>query len=166
MADILNLEVDILFFDTTPTYFETDDETDLKRRGYSKDKRKDLPQVVVGLAVTRDGIPVKHWVFAGNTQDMETIKRVKGDLTGWRLNRLIFIHDAGMSSEDNHRYLQRGGGHYIAGRKLKGGEKEAKAALSAKGPYTQIDEKLFAKEIIVGDGEKRKRLVLAKNLEE
>lgn len=166
VADILNLEVDILFFDTTSTYFETDDETDLKKRGYSKDKRKDLPQVVVGLAVTRDGIPVKHWVFPGNTPDMDTIEKVKDDLAGWRLNRLIFVHDAGMSSEDNHRYLQRGGGHYIVGRKLKSGEKEARAALSEKGPYTQINDKLFAKEIIVGEGEKRKRLVLVKNLEE
>ena len=166
VADILNLEVDILFFDTTSSYFETDDESPLKKRGYSKDKRKDLPQVVIGLAVTRDGIPVKHWVFPGNTQDMETIERVKSDLSGWRLNRLIFVHDAGMSSESNLQYLQRGGGHYIVGRKLKSGEKEAKAALSQRGPYTEINEKLFAKEIIVGEGEKRKRMVLVKNTEE
>jgi len=166
VADILNLEVDILFFDTTSTYFETDEISDLKKRGYSKDKRKDLPQVVVGLAVTRDGIPVKHWVFPGNTADMDTIERVKNDLAGWRLNRLIFVHDAGMSSEDNHRYLQRGGGHYIVGRKLKSGEKEARAALSERGPYTQLNDKLFAKQIILGEGEKRKRLVLVKNLEE
>ena len=166
VADILNLEVDILFFDTTSSYFETEEVSQLKKRGYSKDKRKDLPQVVIGLAVTRDGIPVKHWVFPGNTADMDTIERVKMDLSDWRLNRLIFVHDAGMSSEENHRYLQRGGGHYIVGRKLKSGEKEAKAALSQRGPYTQINEKLFAKEIIVGVGEKRKRLVLVKNLEE
>jgi transposase len=166
VADILNLEVDILFFDTTSTYFETDDETALKKRGYSKDKRSDLPQAVVGLAVTRDGIPVKHWVFPGNTQDMETIERVKGDLSGWRLNRCIFVHDAGMSSESNLQYLQRGGGHYIVGRKLKSGEKEAQATLSQKGPYTQIGDKLLAKEVIVGEGEKRKRLVLVKNTEE
>jgi transposase len=166
VADILKLEVDILFFDTTSSYFETEGLSDLKKRGYSKDKRKDLPQVVIGLAVTRDGIPVRHWVFPGNTADMETIERVKSDLSDWRLSRLIFVHDAGMSSEDNHRYLQRGGGHYIVGRKLKSGEREAKAALSQRGPYTQINEKLFAKEIIVGDGEKRKRLVLVRNIEE
>lgn len=166
IADILNLEVDILFFDTTSTYFETDQLTSLKQRGYSKDKRKDLPQVVIGLAVTRDGIPVKHWVFPGNTADMETIERVKMDLSNWRLNRLIFVHDAGMSSQENLRYLQRGGGHYIVGRKLKSSETEARAALSQRGPYTQINEKLFAKEIILGDGAKRKRLVLVKNTEE
>ncbi len=166
VADILNIEVDILFFDTTSTYFETEELTELKKRGYSKDKRSDLPQAVVGLAVTRDGIPVKHWVFAGNTQDMETIQRVKNDLCGWRLNRCIFVHDAGMSSESNLQYLQRGGGHYIVGRKLKSGEQEVEATLSQKGPYTKINEKLFAKEVIIGDGEKRKRLVLVKNTQE
>jgi transposase len=166
VADILNIEVDILFFDTTSTYFETDHETELKKRGYSKDKRRDLPQAIVGLAVTRDGIPVKHWVFPGNTQDMETIEHVKNDLSGWRLNRCIFVHDAGMSSENNLQYLQRGGGHYIVGRKLKSGEEEAKAALSQRGPYIRINDKLWAKEVILGDGEKRKRLVLVKNTEE
>lgn len=166
IANIMNLEVDILFFDTTSSYFETEQLSQLKKRGYSKDKRKDLPQVVIGLAVTRDGIPVRHWVFPGNTADMETIEHVKNDLTEWRLNRLIFVHDAGMSSEDNLRYLQRGGGHYIVGKKLKSGEKEAKAALSQRGPYTEINEKLSAKEIVLGNGEKRKRLVLVKNIEE
>jgi transposase len=97
---------------------------------------------------------------------MATIEKVKNDLSGWRLNRCIFVHDAGMTSEANLQYLQRGGGHYIVGRKLKSGETEALAALGQKGPYSQINEKLFAKEIIVGDGEKRQRLVLVKNIEE
>lgn len=166
IADILNLEVDILFFDTTSTYFETDEETELKKRGCSKDKRKDLPQAVVGLAVTRDGIPVKHWVFPGNTQDMTTIEKVKSDLSGWRLNRCIFVHDAGMTSESNLQYLQRGGGHYIVGRKLKSGEAEAEAVLSQKGPFIKIDDKLSAKEVILGNGAKHRRLVLVKNREE
>ncbi|MBD3340230.1 MAG: transposase [Candidatus Lokiarchaeota archaeon] len=148
------------------TYFETEELTELKQRGYSKDKRSDLPQVVIGLAVTREGIPVKHWVFPGNTADMTTIEQVKQDLMGWRLSRCIFVHDAGMTSQANLQYLQRGGGHYIVGRKLKSGEREAEAALSQKGPYTKIRENLCAKEIMLGDGEKRTRLVLVKNVEE
>jgi transcriptional regulator CtsR len=57
---------------------------------------------------------------------MYTIEPVKIDLSNWRLNRLIFVHDAGMSSQENLRYLQRGGGHYIVGRKLKSSETEAR----------------------------------------
>ncbi len=164
VADLLNLEVDLLFFDTTSTYFETAEETDLKQYGYSKDKRPDRPQVVVGLAVTRDGIPVKHWVFPGNTSDMSTIKKVKDDLGSWRLNRCIIVHDRGMSSEENLQYLQRGGGHYIVGRKMRSGEDEIEETLGAKGRYTEIQKGLLAKEVIVGAGEKRKRLVIVKNL--
>ena len=165
-ADLLHLEVDLLFFDTTSTYFETEAESELKRRGHSKDKRPDLPQVVIGLAVTRHGIPVKHWVFAGNTQDMATIETVKNDLANWRLNRCIFVHDTGMTSESNLQYLQRGGGHYIVGRRLRSGEAEAEAALSHRGRYQEIKEHLLAKEVMVGQGERRKRLVLVKNLKE
>jgi transposase len=162
----MNLEVDLLFFDTTSTYFETETESALKSRGYSKDKRKDLPQVVIGLAVTREGIPVKHWVFPGNTADMNTIETVKKDLSGWKLNRCVIVHDAGMSSEENLQYLQRGGGHYIVGRKLKTSEEDVLSALSHRGPYTQIRDNLFAKDVTAGSGEKRKRLVLVKNTDE
>jgi transposase len=160
--DLMNLEVDLLFFDTISSYFETEEESDLKKRGYSKDKRGDLPQVVIGLAVTRAGIPVKHWIFPGNTQDMKTIEHVKNDLSEWRLNRCIFVHDTGMTLESNLRYLQRGG-HYIVGRKMKNSDAYAQEALSHKGPYTMIKEQLWAKEIVVGNGEKRKRLVLVRN---
>ncbi|MEW6244341.1 MAG: IS1634 family transposase [Bacillota bacterium] len=69
-ANLLNLEVDLLYFDTTSTYLEVEDtdEDDITQKGHSKDHRPDLPQVVVGLAVTRDGIPVRVWVWPGNTQ--------------------------------------------------------------------------------------------------
>jgi len=86
LADLLNLDVDLIFYDTTSLYFEIDEEDRgeeaLRLRGHSKDGRGDAPQVVVGLAVTRDGIPVKSWVFPGNTQDVTTVERVKEDLRG------------------------------------------------------------------------------------
>jgi transposase len=166
VANLLNLEVDLILFDTTSTYFETEIESELKKHGYSKDKRGDLPQVIIGLAVTRDGIPVKHWVFPGNTMDMSTIKQVKNDLVAWHLSRVVFVHDEGMTSAANLQYLQRGGGHYIAGCKLRSGEGRAEQALRHQGPYTTIDEHLFAKEIVLGDGAKRQRLVLVKNTQE
>jgi len=107
-------DVDLIFYGTTSIHFEVErEEEELRRRGYSKEKRSDLPQVVVGMAVTRDGYPVKSWVFPGNRTDVTTIEEVKADLRGWRLNRCIFVADAGMVSEDNLAMLRRGGGHYI-----------------------------------------------------
>lgn len=63
VANLLNLEVDLILYDTTSSYFEAELESTLKKHGYSKDKRGDVPQVVIGLAVTRHGIPVKHCFF-------------------------------------------------------------------------------------------------------
>jgi hypothetical protein len=51
--------------------------------GHSKDYRDDLPQVVIAMAVTRDGIPVRCWTFPGNTADQKIIRKVKDDLAGW-----------------------------------------------------------------------------------
>ena len=69
-ASLLNLTVDLIFFDTTNTYFEIDEPgpSELKAYGKSKEKRDDLPLVTIGLAVTREGIPVKCWILPGNQQ--------------------------------------------------------------------------------------------------
>jgi len=89
VAHLLNLDLDIIFVDTTSTYFELDVADELadlqdtvdddgvsrpveqgKRSfGHSKDFRTDLPQVVIAMAVTRDGVPVRCWTFPGNTAD-------------------------------------------------------------------------------------------------
>lgn len=168
-ANLLNLEVDLLFFDTTSVYFETEDEDEgdeaFRKRGHSKDKRGDLPQVVIGLAVTREGIPVRCWSFPGNSMDMTLVEKVKDDLAGWKLSRVITVVDRGFSSDDNLRYLQRGGGHYIAGEKMRAGKPEVEAALSRAGRYRKVKDNLEVKEITVGDGEKRVRYVLARNPE-
>jgi hypothetical protein len=124
VADLLNLEVDLLFFDTTSTYFERDTEEapsedrpdgGLRRYGHSKDSRPDLPQIVIGLAVTREGIPVRCWVWPGNTADVTVLPEVKDDLRGWRLGRVVTVVDRGFSSRSNLDYLRRAGGHWIAG---------------------------------------------------
>ncbi len=83
MADLLSLEVDLVYFDTTCTYFELDLPSDegepLRRYGHSKDHRPDRPQTVIGLAVTRTGIPIRCWVWPGNTADRSVVEEVKRD---------------------------------------------------------------------------------------
>src|SRR4051794_2313251 len=111
VADLLNLEVDVLLFDTTSTYFETEDADEFRRFGKSKDSRPDLPQIVIGLAVTREGIPVRCWVWPGNTNDNQVLPEVKDGLRGWRLGRVVTVVDRGFSSDRNLEYLRRAGGH-------------------------------------------------------
>jgi Transposase DDE domain len=172
-ADLLNLEVDLLFFDTTSTYFELDEGDELAWRderglrveeadpaavkqagfrtyGKSKDSRDDLPQVVVGMAVTRTGIPVRVWCWPGNTNDSALIRQVKTEMRDWSLSRIVWVADRGFASEHNRRFLQQAGGHYILGEKLRGGTPEADAALSRQGRYATVAANLQVKEVNIG----------------
>jgi len=170
-ADLLNLEVDLLFFDTTSTYFERDEpdpagedgEPAFRAYGHSKDHRPDLPQVVIGLAVTREGIPVRVWVWPGNTNDMSVIQEVKDDLRGWRLGRVVTVVDRGFSSDENLRYLTRAGGHWIAGERMRDGSPDAQAALSRPGRYQAVRDNLRVKEVRVGEGDAAKHFVVCHN---
>ena len=160
VAHLLNLEVDLLFFDTTSTYFERDDEDEpgdgerdgqaregFRRYGKSKDHRDDLPQIVIGLAVTRTGIPVRCWCWPGNTQDQTLLAEVKDDLRAWKLGRVITVVDRGFSAADNLAYLRRAGGHYIAGMRMRDGTDLVEAALSRQGRYQQVRDNLRVKEV-------------------
>jgi hypothetical protein len=166
-ADLLNLEVDLLFFDTTSTYFERDEPEDgedaFRLYGHSKDHRPDLPQIVIGLAVTREGIPVRVWCWPGNTSDMSVINEVKDDMRGWRLGRVITVVDRGFSSDENLAYLTRAGGHWIAGERMRDGAKDVTEALSRPGRYQHVRDNLQVKDIRVGDGDSAKRFVLCHN---
>lgn len=178
-ADLLNLEVDLLFFDTTSTYFEREtpdppsvDEDGqvlapaFRVYGHSKDHRPDLPQVVIGMAVTRTGIPIRVWCWPGNSSDQELIRQVKDDLKAWKLSRVVWVGDRGFQSEENRRYLQRAGGHYIFGEKLRGNDKEANTALARQGRYHEIAANLRVKEVVIDDGTMRDRFVICHNPDE
>ena len=155
VATLLNLEVDFLLFDTTSTYWERDtqdSDTDegtagLRRYGHSKDHREDLPQIVIGLAVTKEGIPVRCWCWPGNTTDVTVLPQVKDDLAGWKLGRVITVVDRGFSSAANLSYLTRAGGQYIAGARMRDGNKLAQQALSRQGRYQDVRDNLRVKEV-------------------
>ena len=169
MAHLLNLDVDVVFVDTTSTYWEMEvagelaeaadrdgdggdeapQETAERRLGHSKDHRDDLPQVVIAMAVTRDGIPVRCWTFPGNEQDQKIIRTVKDDLSDWNLRLLVRVADRGFASAANRAYLARGGGHYIHAEKLRNTNAEAAAALARQGRYHEVAGNLRVKEVWV-----------------
>jgi IS4 transposase len=163
-ANLLNLTVDLIFFDTTNTYFEIDEPgpSELKAYGKSKQKRDDLPQVTIGLAVTREGIPVRCWVLPGNQHDSQCVDQVQKDLNSWNLGRVVWVMDRGMSSEENQRILQRGCGQYILGEKLSGNHLN-EAALATPGRFKVVADNLHIKEVFVGEGTGRRRYVIAYN---
>ena len=203
VANLLNLEVDLLFFDTTSTYFErdtpdapvarderghplpTENTTDttatddpavtgeaaaaeaensvgFRTYGKSKDSRDDLPQIVIGMAVTRDGIPVRVWCWPGNTTDTALIRQVKHDMRDPTLSRIVWVADRGFSSEENRRYLRRGDHHYIIGEKLRCDSPQITAALSRQGRYTTVAANMRVKEVKIAPDE---RFVICHNPE-
>jgi hypothetical protein len=190
-ANLLNLSCDIVFVDTTSTYFErdvADGEADLdlaqaagdetaadgdesapaeratrRFNKHSKDHRPDLPQVVIGMAVTAEGVPVRCWTFPGNTSDQQIIRRIKDDLAGWMLNRVVWVADRGFNSLANRAYLQQGGGHYVVAEKLRHASGDAKTALLRPGRYHTAAGNLRVKEVRVGDGARSQRFVVCHN---
>jgi hypothetical protein len=183
VADLLSLDVEVIFYDTTSLHFEIDEEDRgdaaghvrgsaaagrktypaPRKRGYSKNGRADAPQIVVGLAVTRDGFPVRHWIFPGNTVDVTTVRQVKADLRGWQLTRCLFVGDAGMVSQENFRTLAKGGGKYLMAMPLRRGDEVSEAVLTRPGRYRQVAENLQVKEVVVGEGERRRCYALCYN---
>ncbi len=218
VATLLDLEVDLLFFDTTSTYFERDtadepilrdsrgravpeppdtpggtgadgtagtgadgadgadggdgeeggdggdggERVGFRTYGKSKDYRDDLPQIVIGMAVTRTGVPVRVWCWPGNTTDSALIRQVKADMRDWTLSRIVWVADRGFSSTENRRYLRRGDHHYIVGEKLRGGSAEATAALARPGRYAMVAANMRVKEVRTSDHE---RFVICHNPE-
>ena len=172
-ADLFNLEVDLIFYDTTTASFSVDgeDEADrhpnatLRKFGHGKEGFW-APQVVVALAVTREGIPVRSWVLPGNTADVSTVEMVRSDLRGWSLGRAMFVADSGMNSEDNRTELARACGKYLLACRMANVTEIKREVLSKRGRYTVFKDNLHAKEVIVGDGERRKRYILCYNPKE
>ena len=176
-AEVLGLEIDLLFFDTTSTYFVTEEAdapvardqrgnpvpdgeggevrtAGFRTWGKSKDHRDDLPQIVIGMAVTRGGIPLRAWCWPGNTADSALIRQVKDDLREQALSRVVWVADRGFTSAENRRYLRRGGNHYIIGERLRSGSAEAEAALSRQGRYQEVAENLRVKEVRIAEDER------------
>lgn len=94
------------------------------------------------------------------------IEEVKKDLVGWKLGRAIWVVDRGIASEENLRYLRRGGGHWIAGMRMRAGEEVCEAALARPGRYRSVRDNLRFKEVRVGQGDAVRRFIVCHNPEE
>src|SRR5271165_781882 len=114
LCNLANLDLRLVCYDLTSTYFEGDEKTSVrfpsKAFGYSRDHRGDRPQVVIGLLVTSDGIPIAHHVFAGNTSDVSTLTGVMADLQQrFGVGKIALVADRGLISEDNLAEVQANG---------------------------------------------------------
>jgi len=141
LCNLANLDLRLVCYDLTSSYFET---VAVGRRafpslafGYSRDHRSDRPQVVIGLLVTSDGIPIAHHVFPGNTADVSSLPGVMEDLkTRFGVGRIALVADRGLISEDNLAEVAARGFDHVLATRLHHDDDVAAVLGEANGPET------------------------------
>lgn len=115
-----NQGIRLIFYDVTTLHFETETEDQLRRRGYAKNHRHDLPQILVGLFVDRDGYPFDFDFFPGDTFEGHTLETaIDGLIRRYRFDDLTVVADAAMLSKDNLAFLDSRRINYVVGARLK-----------------------------------------------
>lgn len=139
LTDLTNLDLRLCCYDLTSTYFETEKKESEKfpsrRYGYSRDKRPDRPQVVIGLLVTGDGIPIAHHVFPGNTSDVTTLPAVMADYQKrFGTGKIALVADRGLISENNVADVTAAGFDHVLATRLHNDETVKQALDAARQP--------------------------------
>ena len=112
-------DFDLLFYDVTTLYFETFEEDELRRNGFSKDNKSQQPQILVALMVTREGFPIAYSIFPGNTFEGHTIiPVVNAFINKHSVKEFTVVADAAMISTTNIQELLSNNINYIVGARL------------------------------------------------
>ncbi len=164
--DLFTQTLDLLFLDTTSVFTWRDTETPLRRRGYSRDRRPDQPQVLLCVAVDRQGWPVAWDILPGNTADRVALRAMVERLrTRLRIGRVIVVADRGMMAQASIQFLTEDPDapfDYILGCKLRRDAEVQAEVLGRPGRYHPVAPNLEVKEVTVGE----RRYVVCRNPEE
>ena len=131
-----NRELNVVLYDVTTYYFESVKKDEIKGFGFSKDNKVNQVQVVMGLLIDNNGIPVGYELYPGNTSEFSTLYPVIKNLKEkYKLKKVIVAADRGLNSGKNLLLLKELGLDYVMAYKLKGAKKEIKEKLF-EGGYT------------------------------
>ena len=154
LGTLFRLDYSLVLYDLTSTYFEgLAAENELAQRGYSRDHRSDCKQIVVALVLTKDGFPLAHRTFAGNTQDLKTVQTIVGEIeTQFGTSQRIWVMDRGMISDESLKFLGELNRRYLLATK-RGELAEFQADLGKTGwsplpKNPQVHVKLFERESV------------------
>jgi hypothetical protein len=163
--DLFSMELDLVFVDTTSLYVYRQEETELLRRGYSRDRRPELPQCVLCVAVDREGWPIAWDVLPGNTADKaamaEMIDKLRQRL---KIRDVVVVADRGMVSAKMIQVLTEdieAPYRYIFGCRMRQQKEVGEEVLARGGRYREVAANLDVKEVLVGD----RRYVVCRNRE-
>ncbi len=160
--DLFSTELDLVFVDTTSIYVYRDQESCLAKRGYSRDRRPDLPQFVLCLAVDRHGWPIAWDILPGNTADSDALQAmIERFRQRFRIRRAIVVADRGMIGQATIDLLQSGHAPfgYILGCRLRRSKEVAEKVLARPGRYQAIEDNLEVKEVWLED----RRYIVCRN---
>ena len=160
LGDLFGLDYDLLLYDVTSTYFEGQAAANgLAKRGYSRDHRGDCKQVLIGLVVTRGGIPLGYEVFAGNRADVTTFEEIVTTMER-RYGRAerVWVVDRGMTSAENIAWLKASGRRYLIGT-AKSELKRFARELADRREWVEVREGLEVKVCAGAEGEETFLLV-------
>lgn len=161
--DLFNAELELVFFDTTSTYFEGSSLAGWAKLGKSKDHRPDHLQLVVGVVMRRDGFPIACEIWPGNTADVTTLKPIIEALRQrFAIDKVVLVCDRGMVSAANLEALEAVGYQYIVGVKMRNLVEVRDEVLGRAGRYHEVDETLQVKEVRIAE----RRYVICYNPDE
>lgn len=119
-VSILKADISIVFYDVTTLYFESEDEDDLRKTGFSKDGKHQQPQILLGLLVSAGGYPLDYEIFEGNTFEGHTMLPVIEIFKNkHQLQQLVIVADAGLMSNKNIEQLIENNYEFIIGARIK-----------------------------------------------
>jgi len=132
-------ELELVFFDTTSIYFEGQGGETLGERGFSKDHRPDLKQMVVGVVINDAGRPICCEMWPGNTTDVTTLVSVSKRMRQrFNIKRFCIVADRGMISVENLKYLERNEIPYILGTRMRKDKEVQQQVLTCGGRYQEV----------------------------
>lgn len=156
-------QISVVFYDMTTLYFESEDEDDLRKIGFSKDGKFQNPQIMLGLLVGQNGYPIGYDIFEGNTYEGHTlIPTLKSIQKKYGFEKPIVVADAGLLSKDNIKKLQAKKYQFILGARIKNESESIKKEILEKafgikdGVNFQI-KKPDTTTLVIGYSDKRKR---------
>lgn len=161
--DLFNQELDVVFFDTTSTYFEGTSLAGFAKLGKSKDYRPDHMQLIIGIVMRRDGVPIACEIWPGNMADVKTIVPIVKRLRKrFQLKKVILVCDRGMVSKANLKEIRRAGYDYIVGMKMRRLLEVRDNVLKRAGRYQEVADNLSVKEVWI----QKRRYIICLNPKE
>ncbi len=146
LRTLFALNVDLVFYDLTSTYFEGNGPTGLAKHGHSRDGKPRHRQVLVGVVMI-DGWPIAHHVFEGNRRDASTVTEVVSDLQArFGLRRVVFVGDRGMVTAPNVALLRAQEQGYVVGLNRRRRPKVLEYVRRATGPWLDCPLAISARE--------------------